>query len=190
MPEGVLCYIIGPSGSGKDSLMRYARDRINGAAGVIFAHRYITRPAEPQGENHVVLSEGEFQARAAAGLFAMHWRSHGLRYGIGCELGQWLGAGFKVVVNGSRSYLPEARQRYPRLFAVLIDADPAVIASRLRARGRETGDEVALRLDRNAKFPDLGGGITVIRNDNEVSEGGERLVQLLSGLADSARLGA
>jgi ribose 1,5-bisphosphokinase len=109
MPEGALFYIIGPSGSGKDSLMRYSRDRLDGTDGVVFTHRYITRPVEPQGENHVALSEGEFKARAAAGLFALHWRSHGLHYGIGCELDHWLAAGLKVVVNGSRGYLPEAR---------------------------------------------------------------------------------
>jgi ribose 1,5-bisphosphokinase len=187
MPEGTLCYIIGPSGSGKDSLMRYARGRLGGAAGVVFAHRYITRPVEPLGENHIALSEGEFLARAAAGLFALHWRSHGLRYGIGCELDQWLAVGLVVAVNGSRGYLPEARQRYPRLVALLVDADPSVIAGRLLGRGRETEEDVARRLERNAGFSDLGSGITVIRNDGDISEGGERLSQLLRGLADPSR---
>lgn len=83
MAEGRLFYVIGPSGSGKDSLMRYARASLAGDPSVVFAHRYITRPMELHGENHVALTETEFDARLAAGLFAMHWESHGLRYGIG-----------------------------------------------------------------------------------------------------------
>jgi ribose 1,5-bisphosphokinase len=40
-----LFYVIGASGAGKDTLLRYARVRVGGSGGVVFAHRYITRPA-------------------------------------------------------------------------------------------------------------------------------------------------
>lgn len=77
MAEGALFYVVGASGSGKDSLLRYGRERLAGDPGVVFAHRYITRPVELHGENHVALAEPEFDARLKAGLFAMHWDSHG-----------------------------------------------------------------------------------------------------------------
>jgi phosphonate metabolism protein/1,5-bisphosphokinase (PRPP-forming) PhnN len=157
MVEGRLFYVIGPSGSGKDSLMRYGRQRLAGDPRVVFAHRYITRPVDLHGENHVALTEDEFDARLAAGLFAMHWESHGLRYGIGREINLWLAKGCNVVMNGSRAYLPEARRHYPALTAVLVTVSPEVLAARLRARGRETEDQVSQRITRARRFMSLDG---------------------------------
>src|SRR4051812_46339588 len=101
-----LFYIIGASGVGKESLINYARTTINGSLPILFAHRYITRPAQAGNENHIALSTEEFQSRLAGNLFALHWESHGQSYGIGVEINTWLEKGFHVVVNGSRQYLP------------------------------------------------------------------------------------
>ncbi len=98
---GQLVCIMGPSGVGKDALIAYARARSDPTR-LIFAHRYVTRPAGAGGENHVALSPAEFAAREAAGLLALAWESHGLRYAIGGELDLWLGHGFTVVANLAR----------------------------------------------------------------------------------------
>lgn len=181
MAEGTLFYVIGPSGGGKDSLMRYARERLAGDPGVVFAHRYITRPVELHGENHIALTETEFEVRLHVGLFAMHWTSHGLRYGIGREIHLWLDKGCNVVMNGSREYLPEARRRYPALHAVMVIVSPEVLAARLRARGRETEEEIAGRLERASRFMRPDGHVDIIDNDGELHQAGERFVQLLAG---------
>ncbi|MHB1174593.1 MAG: phosphonate metabolism protein/1,5-bisphosphokinase (PRPP-forming) PhnN [Sulfuriferula sp.] len=181
MVEGTLFYVIGASGSGKDSLMRYGRERLAGDPGVVFAHRYITRPVELQGENHVALSETEFEVRLRVGLFAMYWRSHGLRYGIGREINLWLAKGCNVVMNGSREYLPEAQRRYPALHALMVTVSPEVLAARLRARGRETEAEIAGRLERASCFMRPDGQVERIDNDGELHQAGERFVQLLTG---------
>ncbi|MDP1607368.1 MAG: phosphonate metabolism protein/1,5-bisphosphokinase (PRPP-forming) PhnN [Rhodocyclaceae bacterium] len=181
MAEGRLFYVIGPSGSGKDSLMRYGRERLAGDHGVVFAHRYITRPVELQGENHVALTHGEFDARLAAGLFAMHWDSHGHRYGIGCEINFWLAKGCRVVVNGSRAYLEQARCRYSELEAVWVEASPEVLEVRLKARGRESDEQIAARVARAAQFRPGGNNVRVIRNDGPLEEAGEQLAALIGG---------
>ena len=181
MAEGALFYVIGASGSGKDSLMRYGRERLAGNPGVVFAHRHITRPVELHGEHHVALSEIEFDARLAADLFAMHWDSHGLRYGIGREIHLWLDKGCNVVMNGSREYLPEARRRYPDLHAVMVTVSLEVLAARLRARGRETEAEIAGRLERASLFMRPDGQGELIDNDGELHQAGERFVRLLAG---------
>lgn len=179
MAQGRLFYLIGSSGSGKDSLMRYARERLAHEPRVVFAHRYITRPPDGRGENHVALTAAEFAARRAAGLFAMHWHSHGLSYGIGREIDLWLERGCHVVLNGSREYLPQARQRHPELTAVLVTVAADVLAARLRARGRETEEEIAARLERAQRFcPE--GPLEIIRNDGDLREAGEHLVRLLA----------
>jgi ribose 1,5-bisphosphokinase len=69
-----LIYVMGPSGSGKDSLLGYARERVRDLP-VAFAHRYITRPVSAGGENHVALTRPEFRIRQRAGLFALDWES-------------------------------------------------------------------------------------------------------------------
>lgn len=187
MVEGTLFYVIGASGSGKDSLMRYSRQRLAGNSNVIFAHRYITRPVELHGENHVALTDGEFAARLAGGFFAMNWSSHGLRYGIGREINLWLAKGCNVVMNGSREYLIEARLCYPALIAVLITVSPEILAARLRARGRETDAQIIGRLSRAPQFMPLVGNVEIIQNDGDLCQAGEHFVQVISASATSAR---
>lgn len=110
---GRLWYVVGPSGAGKDSVMAYARQHCPPGLPLVFAHRYITRPADAGGENHVALSEAEFRWRAERGLFAMTWTRNGLHYGIGREVQDWLADGIDVVVNGSRHSLESARTVFP-----------------------------------------------------------------------------
>lgn len=175
-----LIYVIGASGSGKDSLMRYARERLaGGEASIQFVHRYITRPADAGGENHVALTPEEFEARRQARLFALCWRSHGLDYGIGIEIHQWLGKGVTVVVNGSREYLPEARAKYPELLPVWIEVNPDVLRERLLGRGRESAEEVEARLARHHALQAGRRDGETVCNDGALETGGNQLVELI-----------
>ena len=176
-----LFYIVGASGSGKDSLMCYARKRMSGNPGVVFAHRYITRPADICGENHIVLSPEEFEGRRTAGLFSMNWESHGCSYGIGIEVDEWLARGMNVVVNGSREYLTDARRNYSgflRPVHIMVSAD--VIRARLLARGRESLAEVDARIARHIQFTgQLPSDCIEIQNNGSLESAGERLVGLI-----------
>jgi ribose 1,5-bisphosphokinase len=177
---GRVIYVMGPSGAGKDTLLAFARARLSGAH-VVFAHRYITRPADAGGENHIHLSHEEFCARADRGLFALHWTSHGLRYGIGIEIEAWMARGFSVVVNGSREYLSRAAERYPTLKAVHIDAHAEVLAARLAARGRETIAEVRARLARKVPLmPPAHLDITEIDNSGALEQAGYAFIDALT----------
>jgi phosphonate metabolism protein PhnN/1,5-bisphosphokinase (PRPP-forming) len=55
---GRLIWLMGPSGSGKDSLLSALRQREHSQ--LLVAHRYITRAANAGSENHIALSEQEF----------------------------------------------------------------------------------------------------------------------------------
>lgn len=145
--RGTLIYVMGPSGSGKDSLLSALRPRLRGLP-VAFARRYISRPACAGGEQHMALSAGSILSMEAQGRLAMRWSSHGCQYGIGRSIDGSLEHGICVIVNGSRGYLPEALRRYPDLLPVLVEADSAILRQRLLARGREQGQDLEERLQR------------------------------------------
>lgn len=181
MPQGTLFYIIGPSGSGKDSLITYARQVIAGGRAVLFAHRYITRPMDAGGENHIELSHAEFQKRRELGLFALDWESHQNFYGIGSEIVNWLNSGANVVVNGSREYLPVAAERFPAMRVVLIEVSPGVLRQRLTDRGRETPAEIEERIDRSQQIaPVAHPNLIVLTNDDPLAKSGTRFVEMLT----------
>lgn len=148
--NGTLFYLMGASGSGKDSLLQGCRERLTPHHRVFIAHRFITRAAGAGGENHIHLTENEFQLRVAAGLFAMHWSSHGHLYGISKEIDHWLDIGLNVIINGSREYLPQAMAQYPNLVPVMVNVDSELLRLRLIQRGRESASEIDQRLERHA----------------------------------------
>lgn len=141
-----LVYLMGPSGSGKDTLLGLLPQLLPAGARVRIARRSITRPAD--GEASEAVTPDEFRRRAASGEFVLHWHSHGLSYGIGREIDTWLAQGDIVIVNGSREYLPSAHARYPGLTAVSITVDPHALTDRLRGRGRESEAGIQARLAR------------------------------------------
>jgi ribose 1,5-bisphosphokinase len=174
-----LFYIIGASGAGKDSLMNHCREQINGAAPVVFAHRYITRPVGAGAENHIALSRAEFEMRLHKGLFAMHWESHGLMYGIGIEINDWLKNGLTVIINGSREYLKNGLEKYPAMQPVLIDADSALIETRLYSRAREDDEAILKRLARNQQLHLNGEELIRIQNNNAIDDAAQQLLKVI-----------
>ena len=180
--RGRLFYVVGASGVGKDSLIQYARDALEEGHGVVFAHRYITRPASARGENHVALTAQEFALRRRCGLFALDWESHGFSYGVGTEIDEWMAKGLTVVVNGSRGHIPVARARYPDLVVIWVSASRRSRAARLSRRGRESDAEIAARLARLARVDvEVARSALHIRNDGPLEAAGTRLVALLAG---------
>jgi ribose 1,5-bisphosphokinase len=79
--DGRLIYLMGPSGSGKDSLIDAARASLH-ALNCEVARRVITRSAESVGESAVGVSPDEFARRRSQGAFALSWTANGLDYGI------------------------------------------------------------------------------------------------------------
>ena len=148
---GRLIYLIGPSGSGKDSLLDAARAPL-ADRGCRMVRRVITRSAEAVGEAAHGVSVQRFAEMEAQGAFALSWHANGLSYGIPREINDWLKAGQDVLVNGSRGHLQYAREHYPDMLVVLLTVDQAVLCERLLARGRESVAEIDARLARNARF--------------------------------------
>ena len=184
--RGRLIYLMGPSGSGKDSVIDQARPALK-ALGVTVARRVITRSAEAVGEEAHSVSPHEFAALHDQGAFALDWLANGLRYGIPAEIDTWLSQGRWVLINGSRGHLQAAREKYPDLLPILLTVSTDVLRLRLKGRGRESEDEIEQRLARNAQLPDeLGKDVRYLDNSTTLQDAAQRLLTLLhdAGLPD------
>lgn len=175
---GALVLIVGPSGAGKDSLINYARARLNDDPRFVFAQRVITRPPAPDAEAHAYASVEQFQAMLTAGRFALHWRAHGLCYGLPSEYNGAVLEGRTVVANVSRSVVATARQLYANVLTVQVTAPPSVLAERLARRGRETAAIIDTRLSRATVAIEAGNLVEIV-NNGLLARAGEEFINAL-----------
>ena len=173
----MLVLVVGPSGAGKDALLKAARAEFRDDTRIGFARRVITRPPDPDGEDHEPVTEAEFAARD----FVLSWSAHGLRYGIPAEA---LRNAPVLVANVSRGVIAEAASRTV-VRVIEVTAPSEILAARLAARGREKADDVSRRLARVAVIPD-GVAVETVLNDGTLARGVARFVAALRRAAQSA----
>ena len=176
---GAFVAVVGASGAGKDALLSYARER--GDTFARFPRRAITRPPGP-GEDHDPVTEDQFATARDRGAFAVHWRAHGLCYGLPASVDAEVRDGLVIVANVSRGVIDELDARYGRLVVVHVTVPEEVRAQRLRARRREPEPGIGQRLAR----PDPAPGHrvdAVIANDGSLAEGGAQLLRIIRDAA-------
>lgn len=145
---GRLVLVVGPSGAGKDSLLREAARALAKDKHIVFPRRVITRAGRDDAEAHDSMTENEFLAAKEDGGFALSWQAHGLHYGIPASLLDDLGAGRTAAVNVSRAVIADTAERFSNMAILHVTAPVTVIAERLRRRGRETSADIAARIAR------------------------------------------
>lgn len=144
---GKLVLVVGPSGAGKDTLLRLARDACIDNPAIVFARRVVTREAS-SAEDNEQMSLDAFREAQACGAFAIHWEAHGHLYGLSRSIDDDIRAGRSVVANVSRTVIPALRQAYANVVVVSITAPEDVLAQRLATRGRGSDGNIAKRLSR------------------------------------------
>ena len=172
-----LIVVVGPSGAGKDSVLRGWRDALGGAAPA-FARRVITRAPDAT-EDHEAVTPGDFAGLRAQGLLATWWQAHGLDYGTRTRELAPLAADRWVVLNGSRAHLPALRAQAPGLRVVEVSAPAHLLAQRLAARGREEASTRERRLSR-AVDAAVGADLVLV-NDGELRHSVDALVHWWRG---------
>lgn len=165
--------IVGPSGAGKDTLIRGA---LAARPDLALVRRTITRPTEAGGEDFEGVNPEEFARREARGAFALTWQAHGLSYGLPKD--QLTGPGERIF-NGSRAALPRAMQVFPELRVILVTAPDIVLAARLAARGRERAEDIPARLSRAGFEMPQGIAFRTVVNDTTPEVGIARLLAAL-----------
>ncbi|WP_319529308.1 phosphonate metabolism protein/1,5-bisphosphokinase (PRPP-forming) PhnN [uncultured Cohaesibacter sp.] len=184
---GTLLLLVGPSGSGKDSLLNWAREKLKDDPRVLFVRRSITREKGDPSEDHQSMTVDAFQQADSRGEFVISWGAHGLFYGLPVSLLDHLQEGGVAVANGSRKTIPELRERFANLSVVNLTVKPDILARRLAARGRESEEEITERLQRTAKLKQdslFGDETRHIDNSGALKEAGSAFVELILTLAN------
>ncbi|WFU73284.1 phosphonate metabolism protein/1,5-bisphosphokinase (PRPP-forming) PhnN [Bradyrhizobium sp. CB2312] len=145
---GRLVLVVGPSGAGKDTLLRLAQAACIEDHDIVFPRRVVTR--EPSAaEDNIAMSFDEFRRALDHGDFAVHWEAHGHSYALPLEINGDIHAGRAVVVNVSRTVIGALRKTYANVVVVAITAPPDVLEQRLAARARVSDGNIADRLARS-----------------------------------------
>ncbi len=145
-----LFVISGPAGTGKGTLVARIRDRRPNLDLSVSATTRKPREGERDGVAYYFLSEDEFTRRVEAGDF-LEWDGHfDKRYGtLRSEVDARLEAGHSVILEIDVNGALNVKRVCPDAVLVFI-APPSleVLEARLRGRGTETEEQIALRLGR------------------------------------------
>lgn len=158
---GRLVLVVGPSGAGKDTLLRLAQAACVEDQDIVFPRRVVTRESSAA-EDNIAMSFDEFRRALDHGDFAVHWEAHGHSYALPLEINDDIRAGRAVVVNVSRTVIAALRQAYANVVVVAITAPPEVLAQRLAARARVSDGSIADRLARSVDDATAQADVTIL----------------------------
>ncbi|UPT88580.1 phosphonate metabolism protein/1,5-bisphosphokinase (PRPP-forming) PhnN [Bradyrhizobium barranii subsp. apii] len=158
---GRLVLVVGPSGAGKDTLLRLAQAACVDDRDIVFPRRVVTRESS-EAEDNMAMSQDEFRRAREHGDFAVHWEAHGHSYALPLEINDDILAGRAVVANVSRTVIGALRQAYANVVVVAITAQPDVLAQRLAARARHSDGNIADRLARSVDDASANADVTIL----------------------------
>jgi ribose 1,5-bisphosphokinase len=172
---GRFILVVGPSGGGKDTLIRLAQTACEGNANIVFPQRIVTRDASLS-ENNSSMSPAQFFEARARGDFAVHWEAHGLHYGLPRAIIAEIRAGRTVVANVSRTIIGSVRHVFANVTVILVTAPLDVLAARLAARARTSDGPLAARLRRDipSAAPDF-----IVNNTGRAEEHASELLHAI-----------
>ncbi|BBO01044.1 MULTISPECIES: phosphonate metabolism protein/1,5-bisphosphokinase (PRPP-forming) PhnN [Bradyrhizobium] len=158
---GRLVLVVGPSGAGKDTLLRLAQAACVDDHDIVFPRRIVTRESSAD-EDNVALGFDQFRRACEHGDFAVHWDAHGHSYALPLAINEDIRAGRTVVANVSRTVIGALRQTYADVVVVAITAPPDVLAARLAARARQSDGNIAERLTRSVDDRSAQADVTIL----------------------------
>ena len=73
--------------------------------------------------------------------FSLTWHIYDLDYGVPIIVEEWLKNGINVIINVSRTIIPQARQKFPALRVIFVKVPFEISLARIKSRGREAENE-------------------------------------------------
>ncbi len=176
---GRLVLVIGPSGAGKDTLLRLAQAACADDNNIVFPRRVVTREAS-DAEDNDQMSADAFRQAASQGAFAITWQAHGHAYGLPRSIDEDIRAGRTVVANVSRTVITALRHAYANVVVVSVTAPADVLAERIAMRQRGSDGNVAERLSRKVDDADAAPDATIV-NVSSAEYHARQLVRIIAG---------
>lgn len=144
----MLVIIAGPSGAGKHTVIRGFREAEPGIAHTISATTRAPRTGEVDGEHYYFLDRDVFQARIAKGDFLEWAEVHGNWYGtLLSELDRCVKSARETILELDVQGMRNLRALgYDIISVFIMPPSLEVLEQRLRNRGTDSDDVIALRL--------------------------------------------
>ncbi len=136
--------IVGPSGVGKDTLLRYAKKELKEDKSYNFVKRYITRKPDDNEKNYY-LKQNAFDILKASNYFVSSWEAHNNSYGIAKES---IKEGVNII-SISRMHIKDFENAFDEVTTIHITIPKDMLLRRLRLRARETEEQIMNRLRRS-----------------------------------------
>lgn len=172
--------ITGPSGVGKDSLLRLARHHFRDNRNVLFAKRYITRAPDNNEQNYYV-DLSAFDILQENNYFVSHWQAHGNCYGIAHKEFSTQSEKSLAIVSISRQVVTDFEYHFDQVTTLGLTLNKDILRQRLQERGREDTCAIEKRLARVSLRVTAQEMITFDNSDNLISSG-KRFLILLNSL--------
>ncbi len=152
MRTGNLFVISGPSGAGKGTLVARLIDVVPDSWVSISATTRAPRPGEVDGVHYHFMSVSDFKALVAQDGFLEWAEVHGNYYGTPlAPIKEQVKLGRQVILEIDVQGALQVRKRLPEAHLIFIEPPSmAELERRLRGRGTETEDVIAMRME-NAK---------------------------------------
>ena len=181
--KSLLVIISAPSGAGKDTVIDQLVPRLDDAVIYVTATSRKPRPGEADGVRYYFYSPEKFRQEIEAGNFfewsIVHGEFKGVRRDI---LGDTLRGHKIVIVKPDPQGMRKIKSQLPEALTVFI-MPPSLesLAKRLRKRGTETPEQLAIRL-RNAEIemasaPEY--DYVVVNEDGKIDETAEQIADIV-----------
>jgi guanylate kinase len=147
-PSPVLTVISGPSGVGKDSVIKQLRQENYAFRFVVTVTSRTRRPGEVEGEDYYFVSQDEFERMIAAGEMLEHAMVYGQYKGIArIRIRQALSAGIDVIMRLDVQGAATVKKLIPQCQTIFI-APPTrqVLLHHLAERGSDSPAQVQQRM--------------------------------------------
>ncbi len=175
--------IVGPSGSGKDTLLRHARKTFESQNRFIFSKRYITRPPDTNEDNYYV-DQYAFEQLCRGGFFLATWEAHNNLYGIPHHIFTTNKAPSAIVCSISRTAISDFEKVYSDTITINVTVNDEILRERLITRGREDTLSINKRIQR-AKLPIQSKKLIAFDNSAALSESKRGFTSLLYNLSQA-----
>ncbi|MGB0748370.1 MAG: phosphonate metabolism protein/1,5-bisphosphokinase (PRPP-forming) PhnN [Magnetospiraceae bacterium] len=182
---GTLFLVVGPSGAGKDTLIRAARARFAEETRFVFPRRYITRAPDPKAEDHMHVDHDTYETMRRDGAFALSWSAYGDYYGVPRDIERDLADGKDVVVNVSRTIVDAVSANFPSVKVIWLTVAPEILSKRLRQRPGIQELDRLVREARAQSYTPHGDNVRTLANNGDITAGADLFIRFLTEWDDA-----